>query len=478
MVTVIRNGPEPRTDVKILLNRRSVQSYEQLMKDISDALGPKWRNDKVQKLFTTRGREVKGVSDFFRDDEVFIAVGSESLTMNDVQAILEELYPDSSYPRSLMKDWEKARRRYQQQPVYKMKDPDDEFKKDSGLGSDGSKEDGEKDEVIYSSRQGDDYRPKKVKRPHYSQPKTDSYSAEEEDMSSRIERERVRAAEEERERARKRMQKRLDAERRIMEEERRKRGLVPLRPAEDPFRRSPERPKQNVSPSPERRKPRPKRSDSDDEPKVIVVVKGDGEENNGGAGDAGKSPREKQTDDDEDRRRKAKPSPDRYKSPERHKPKDRGSDLSDKSTDENANKLNRSPSRKPKDDKENDDPGKKKKSRPKSIIHKSKVERQISNADHVLNRYQLGKVLGDGNFAVVKQSKLKANNHDYAMKVIDKAKLKGKDQMVENEIAIMKMCQHPNIVKLYEEFETKNEIYLVMELVKVRWLSLRVFIGF
>ena len=38
--------------------------------------------------------------------------------------------------------------------------------------------------------------------------------------------------------------------------------------------------------------------------------------------------------------------------------------------------------------------------------------------------------------------------------------------MIENEIYIMKSCNHHNIVKLYEEFETKDEVYLVTDLVK------------
>ena len=53
------------------------------------------------------------------------------------------------------------------------------------------------------------------------------------------------------------------------------------------------------------------------------------------------------------------------------------------------------------------------------------------------------------------------------MKVIDKAKLKGKEHMIDNEIAIMKACNQENLVKLHDEFETREEIYLVMELVKV-----------
>ena len=74
---------------------------------------------------------------------------------------------------------------------------------------------------------------------------------------------------------------------------------------------------------------------------------------------------------------------------------------------------------------------------------------------------------GDGNFAIVKQCQLRNTPNDYAMKIIDKKKLKGKEHMVENEIEIMKLCNHTNICKLIEEFETKDEIYLIMELVKV-----------
>ena len=36
-----------------------------------------------------------------------------------------------------------------------------------------------------------------------------------------------------------------------------------------------------------------------------------------------------------------------------------------------------------------------------------------------------------------------------------------------SEVSIMKRCTHSNIVQLLEEFETKDSIYLVMELVKV-----------
>lgn len=38
--------------------------------------------------------------------------------------------------------------------------------------------------------------------------------------------------------------------------------------------------------------------------------------------------------------------------------------------------------------------------------------------------------------------------------------------MLDNEINIMYICHHSNIVRLYEDYETNDEIYLVMELIK------------
>lgn len=40
--------------------------------------------------------------------------------------------------------------------------------------------------------------------------------------------------------------------------------------------------------------------------------------------------------------------------------------------------------------------------------------------------------------------------------------------MIQNEVAILRRVKHPNIVLLIEEMDTYNELYLVMELVKVR----------
>ena len=190
MVTVVRNGPSPRNTVKILLNRWGVQSYEQLIKDISEAFGPKWKNNKVRKLFTLKGREAQGISDFFREDDVFIACGNESLTTHDVADIIEELYPDSPYAQSLLKEWDRRRRKHHYSG--------DGAKKDSGFGSDSSNREDRDDDVIYRGRP--------------SKRKAKDKNRLDEDSASRVISERQRAAEEERERANRRRLKNKEAE--------------------------------------------------------------------------------------------------------------------------------------------------------------------------------------------------------------------------------------------------------------------------
>lgn len=50
------------------------------------------------------------------------------------------------------------------------------------------------------------------------------------------------------------------------------------------------------------------------------------------------------------------------------------------------------------------------------------------------------------------------------MKIIDKSKCKGREQMIENEVEILRKVRHPNIIRLLAEFDTPTELYLIMEL--------------
>ncbi|XP_057312429.1 serine/threonine-protein kinase DCLK1-like isoform X2 [Hydractinia symbiolongicarpus] len=83
----------------------------------------------------------------------------------------------------------------------------------------------------------------------------------------------------------------------------------------------------------------------------------------------------------------------------------------------------------------------------------------------VHSAYKIGRIIGDGNFAIVRECRNRKTQKPYALKIINKSKVKGKEHMIENEILILRKITHPNIVRLHEEFETPKEIYLVMELV-------------
>ena len=63
----------------------------------------------------------------------------------------------------------------------------------------------------------------------------------------------------------------------------------------------------------------------------------------------------------------------------------------------------------------------------------------------------------------------RSSGAERALKAIDKSKCKGKEQMIENEVSILRRVQHPNIIQLIEEFDFPSELYLIMELVKVMW---------
>ncbi|NXE50766.1 DCLK2 kinase, partial [Casuarius casuarius] len=91
---------------------------------------------------------------------------------------------------------------------------------------------------------------------------------------------------------------------------------------------------------------------------------------------------------------------------------------------------------------------------------------KCSGSSAILEKYKVGKVIGDGNFAVVKECIERSTGKEFALKIIDKAKCCGKEHLIENEVSILRRVKHPNIIMLIEEMDTPTELYLVMELVK------------
>uniref|UniRef100_U5EY85 Calcium/calmodulin-dependent protein kinase type 1 n=1 Tax=Corethrella appendiculata TaxID=1370023 RepID=U5EY85_9DIPT len=101
------------------------------------------------------------------------------------------------------------------------------------------------------------------------------------------------------------------------------------------------------------------------------------------------------------------------------------------------------------------------------------------------DKYYLKELLGTGAFSEVRLAESRDHPGNlYAVKIIDKKALKGKEDSLENEIKVLRRfsalnnntndgqnsennqsLRHPNIVQLLETYEDKSKVYLVMELV-------------
>ncbi|URE26469.1 NAF domain [Musa troglodytarum] len=96
-----------------------------------------------------------------------------------------------------------------------------------------------------------------------------------------------------------------------------------------------------------------------------------------------------------------------------------------------------------------------------------------------IGKYHLKRTIGEGTFAKVKLGVDAETNANVAVKIIDKAMVVQNKLMyqVKREISAMKLLNHPNIVKIYEDgivvqvIATKTKIYLVMEYVAGGQLS-------
>ncbi|TMS13915.1 Serine/threonine-protein kinase DCLK1, partial [Larimichthys crocea] len=81
LVTVVRSGVKPRKAVRILLNKKTAHSYEQVLTDITDAI--KLDSGVVKKIYTLEGKLVSCLQDFFGDEDIFVACGLEKFRYQD-----------------------------------------------------------------------------------------------------------------------------------------------------------------------------------------------------------------------------------------------------------------------------------------------------------------------------------------------------------------------------------------------------------
>uniref|UniRef100_A0A6Q2Z5B6 Non-specific serine/threonine protein kinase n=1 Tax=Esox lucius TaxID=8010 RepID=A0A6Q2Z5B6_ESOLU len=92
------------------------------------------------------------------------------------------------------------------------------------------------------------------------------------------------------------------------------------------------------------------------------------------------------------------------------------------------------------------------------------------NQENVEDYYEIGDELGSGQFAVVKKCRERNSGLEFAAKFIRKRRSKSSRRGVtrediEREVSILKEIQHPNVITLYNVFENKADVILILELV-------------
>jgi len=88
-----------------------------------------------------------------------------------------------------------------------------------------------------------------------------------------------------------------------------------------------------------------------------------------------------------------------------------------------------------------------------------------NTSDDIFSKYETKETIGRGTFGKVKLGINKKTKEKVAIKILEKRKIKSKDdsERVEREIEILKNTNNINIIKINEIIETKENYYLIME---------------
>ncbi|XP_043943760.1 NUAK family SNF1-like kinase 1 [Protopterus annectens] len=103
-----------------------------------------------------------------------------------------------------------------------------------------------------------------------------------------------------------------------------------------------------------------------------------------------------------------------------------------------------------------------------SVCESSKKQLGVKRHHHKHNlkhRYELQETLGKGTYGKVKRAVERFSGRVVAIKSIRKDKIKDDQDMIHirREIEIMSSLNHPHIITIYEVFESKDKIVIVME---------------
>ncbi len=114
--------------------------------------------------------------------------------------------------------------------------------------------------------------------------------------------------------------------------------------------------------------------------------------------------------------------------------------------------------------------------KPKNCVNKISIKRQLRNnyrpcftsGSNIVGDYCIGKSIGQGAYATVKEGRHRLTGEKVAIKIYEKFRISTKDKKanVENEISILKILNHSSIPKFIDTVDTQKYVYIIMEYAK------------
>ena len=93
--------------------------------------------------------------------------------------------------------------------------------------------------------------------------------------------------------------------------------------------------------------------------------------------------------------------------------------------------------------------------------------KRIVGYSNITDYYKIGSLIGKGKFSVVSSAIHKKTGKKVAVKIVQKSSLNEQDmELLFREIEILKLCQHINIIRLLDVFESKDYMYMILELLE------------
>lgn len=105
---------------------------------------------------------------------------------------------------------------------------------------------------------------------------------------------------------------------------------------------------------------------------------------------------------------------------------------------------------------------------PDTYDKKSTLKRSVTRlfgADDIRSKYKFGKTLGAGTYGIVREA-MGPDGKKVAIKIILKKNVKGNEQMVVDELRMLREMKHPHIVRFVDWFESRVRKYSLVPLTR------------